>query len=308
MNSSAGSIDSAACEQRAREVREAFAKHGAQAEVVLCPPAQLTKTARQLASRELDAVVAAGGDGTVSAVAGGLAGTQMPLAVLAFGTLNHFAKDLSMPLELDEAVAAIVNGTTEAIDVGEVNGRVFINNSSIGLYPEVVVVRDDQRHKRGWSKFPAMLFGIARVLYRFPLLGIHIDTSERSIVTETPFVFFGNNEYVTTLPQVGKRACLDRGRLCVHTVRAQGRAKMLWLVVRAMFKRPETIEDFETQAVTRATVQTTKRHLKVAVDGEVVRMRSPLEYKIRPGALRVRRPPAEATSEAPEPIAIGAAG
>jgi diacylglycerol kinase family enzyme len=309
LNSSAGSVGAAACEQRAREVREAFENYGAHAEVVLCPPAQLTRTARQLAAQRYDVVVAAGGDGTVSAVAGGLAGTQTPLAVLPFGTLNHFAKDLAMPLELDEAAKAIVEGTTETIDVGEVNGRVFINNSSIGLYPEAVVVRDDHRKKRGWSKLPAMLLAVARVLYRFPLLGIHIDTPESSIVTETPFVFFGNNEYATTLPSVGSRACLDKGKLCVHTVRAQGRAKMLWLVIRAMFKHPKSIEDFEAQQVTRAKVQTTKRHLKVALDGEVVRMRSPLEYRIRPGALQVRRPPAVVAVEAEEePIAVGAAG
>lgn len=305
VNSSAGGVDSSACEERAREVREAFAKHGVQADVVLCPPAQLTRTAQQLASKNYDAVVAAGGDGTVSAVASGLVDTGTPLAVLPFGTLNHFAKDLAMPLELDPAAKAIVDGSTEAIDVGEVNGRVFINNSSIGLYPEAVIVRDDHRRKRGWSKFPAMIAAVARVLYRFPLLGIHIDTGETSLVMETPFVFFGNNEYSTTLPSVGKRECLDKGMLCVHTVHAQSRFKMLWLCIRAMFKRPETIQDFEAQQVTHATVRTTKRRLKVALDGEVVRMRSPLAYRVRPGALRVRRPPAvvETASEA-EPIAV----
>ncbi|HWO21637.1 MAG TPA: diacylglycerol kinase family protein [Kofleriaceae bacterium] len=307
VNSSAGVLDRAACEERVGQIRAAFAAQGAKTEISLCEPARLSRTARQLASRSFDAVIAAGGDGTVSAVAAGLAGTAMPLAVIPLGTLNHFAKDLAMPLELDDAVRAICDGTTEPVDVGEVNGHVFINNSSIGLYPEAVIVRDDQR-KRGWRKLPAMLLASARVLWRFPLLAISVTTPERTVTTKTPLVFFGNNEYTTTLPSVGRRESLDRGVLAIHTVRAKSRAKMLWLVVRALFRRPEVIDDFETQQVTRATVRCKKRHLVVALDGEVVRMTSPLSYRIRPGALLVRRPPREVVAAAPEPARVAAGG
>jgi diacylglycerol kinase family enzyme len=308
VNSAAGGLGGAASEERGERLRAAFAAGGVQTEIFLCEPARLTATARRLAARSFDAVVAAGGDGTVSAVAAGLAGTAMPLAVLPLGTLNHFAKDLAMPLELGDAVRAIRDGADEPVDVGEVNGRVFINNSSIGLYPEAVIVRDDQR-KRGWKKLPAMLLAVARVLWRFPLLAICVATPGRIVATKTPLVFFGNNEYSTTLPSVGKREALDRGVLAVHTVRARSRLKMLWLVVRALFRAPRAIDDFETQQVTEATVRCTKRHLVVAVDGEVLRMRSPLVYRIRPGALLVRRPPRATVAAAPEPepIAVGGA-
>jgi diacylglycerol kinase family enzyme len=306
VNSSAGRLNRAECEERVEQIRAAFAALGVQTEFFLCEPARLTRTARQLASRSFDAVIAAGGDGTVSAVAAGLAGTAMPLAVIPLGTLNHFAKDLAMPLPLGDAVRAIHDGASEPVDVGEVNGRVFINNSSIGLYPEAVIVRDDQR-KRGWNKFPAMLLAAARVLWRFPLLAVCVATPERTVATKAPFVFFGNNEYSTTLRSVGKREALDKGVLSVHTVRARSRVKMLWLVVRALFRKPEAIHDFETQQVTQATVRCKKKHLVVALDGEVLRMKSPLLYRIRPGALLVRRPPREAAAVVPEPgpIAIG---
>ncbi len=308
VNSAAGRLGRAACEERIGQLRAAFAALGVETEIFLCEPARLTGTARRLASGRFDAVIAAGGDGTVSAVAAGLAGTAMPLAVLPLGTLNHFAKDLAMPLELGDAARAIRDGANEPVDLGEVNGRVFVNNSSIGLYPEAVIVRDDQR-KRGWSKFPAMLLAVARVLWRFPLLAICVVTSERSVVTKAPFVFFGNNEYSTTLRTVGKREALDRGVLSVHTVRSRSRAKMLWLVVRALFRKPEVIDDFEAQQVTEATVLCKKRHLAVALDGEVVRMRSPLAYRIRPGALLVRRPPRAAMAAGPEaaPAVLGGA-
>ena len=307
VNSSAGGMDKSACEERVQLIREAFLALDVQTEVYLCSPARLTRTARQLAARNFDAVVAAGGDGTVSAVAGGLAGTKMPLAVLPFGTLNHFSKDLGVPAELTDAARAIAHGTTEAIDVGEVNGRVFINNSSIGLYPEVVKVRDHERKRRGWSKFPAMLLAVARVLYRFPLLAICVSTPERTVAAKTPFVFFGNNEYSTNLMSLGKRDCLNKGHLCVHTVRTKSRLRMLWLAIRAVFGKPEEVKDFETQQVTEASVRSKKRHLVVAVDGEITTMRSPLLYRVRAGALLVRRPATETASIEPSaPVAIGA--
>jgi diacylglycerol kinase family enzyme len=313
LNSSAGTLDRAACEDRVAQLRSAFADLGVRTEISLCEPAHLTETARQLASRSFDAVIAAGGDGTVSAVAAGLAGTAMPLAVIPLGTLNHFAKDLAMPLELGDAARAICDGVTEPVDVGEVNGRVFINNSSIGLYPEAVVMRDDQR-KRGWRKLPAMLLAAARVLWRFPLLAISVATPEGSVATKTPLLFVGNNEYSTTLPSVGTREALDRGVLALYTMRARSRMKMLWLVVRALFRRPEVIDDFEARQVTEATVRCKKQHLVVALDGEVQRMTSPLAYRIRPGALIVRRPPRQAeaaAAPAPAPertVAVAAMG
>ena len=300
VNSAAGRLDRAACEDRVRQIRDAFAALEVQTEIFVCSPARLTRTARQLASRQFDAVVAAGGDGTVSAVAAGLAGTSMPLAVLPFGTLNHFARDVGMPAELDEAARAIAYGTTDRIDVAEVNGHVFINNSSIGLYPEAVLVRDVERKKRKLGKFSAMLLATFRVLRRFRLLAICVATPERTVATKTPFVFFGNNQYSTGLLSLGKRDALDRGNLCVHTVRARSRLRLLWLIARALFGRPEKIRGFETQHVTECSVLSKKRSLAVAMDGEVMRLAPPLYYRIRPGALLVRR--ASTPQELPDEV------
>jgi len=301
VNSGAGALDQEGCEERARQIREAFAGLRVQTEIFLCSPARLTRTARQLASRDFDAVVAAGGDGTVSSVAAGLAGTAMPLAVLPFGTLNHFARDIGMPNALEEAALAIRDGTTERIDVGEVNGRVFINNSSIGLYPEAVIERDDKR-KRGMSKLPAMLLAALRVLWRFPLLAVCVETPEQTVATRTPFVFVGNNDYTTNIRALGRREHLARGHLCVHTIRTRGRLKMFWSMLRAMFGRVEAVPEFETQHVTEAQVIAKKRTIAVAFDGEVMRTATPLYYRIRPGALLVRRAPRAANT-----LAMGAA-
>ncbi len=286
VSSAVGGHDRATCEEHVRDIRAAFAALGARSEFFLCSPARLTRTARQLASRAFDAVVVAGGDGSASAVADGLAGTAMPLGVLPLGTANHFAKDLGMPPTLAEAARAICEGTTERIDVGEVNGRVFVNNSSIGLYPAAVRLRD---RRRGWRKWLAMLIAGARVLAEFPLLSVVVSSPGRTVATRTPFVFVGNNEYTTAVRGLGRRDDLDGGILCVHTVRSRGRVAMLFALLRAMLDRPAA--RLETQYVSEVSVRVKRRHVDVAVDGEVVRMATPLHYRIRPGALLVRRAP-----------------
>ncbi|HEY5938015.1 MAG TPA: diacylglycerol kinase family protein [Kofleriaceae bacterium] len=301
LNAGSGPVDEARCRDRVKQISDAFDVTGLPYEVKLCEAAQLTATARELASGTHDLVVAAGGDGTVSSIAAGLVGTAMPLAVLPMGTLNHFSKDLGMPQDLAEAARAIRDGVTQRIDVGEVNGRVFVNNSSIGLYPEAVISRDDQRKQRGWGKWSAMLLAVCRVLWRFPLLRVLIATPQGSVLTKTPFVFVGNNEYETGIRALGKRESLDRGHLAVYTVRTSGRLAMLWLVLKAMFRKPEHIENFEVAHVAAATVHLKRRTLAVALDGEVIRMASPLEYRIRAGGLTVRRAPETVTEAVVEP-------
>src|SRR5689334_9454045 len=151
LNAKAGALDREKCQERASEIVGAFQQRGIDAEAKLCEGARLTATARELARRgDLDAVIAAGGDGTVSAVAAGVVGSgaDVMVGVIPLGTLNHFSKDLGIR-DVETAIDAIAKGETRRVDVGEVNGRVFINNSSIGLYPEIVVERDqEQRAKK----------------------------------------------------------------------------------------------------------------------------------------------------------------
>ncbi len=293
LNAKAGQLDRKVCEERAREIVDACRSHGIDATATLCEPARLTETARKLAREGgVEGVIAAGGDGTVSAIAAGLVDTDVVLGVVPLGTLNHFSKDLGIR-DLETAIEAIASGNTARIDVGEVNGRVFINNSSIGLYPEAVVHRDVERrtHKRG--KWPAMARAAIRILLRFPLLHVAIGLAGKVFSARTPFVFVGNNEYETGVTNLGSRKRIDRGTLGVYTVRATSRLKMFWLVLRQIFSR-DTPPDFEVHAVDRADIVTNKRHLRVALDGEVVRMSPPLHYRARPGALRVFAPVAVA--------------
>lgn len=300
MNAGAGSIGSAKCDERKTEILAALTAAGLEAEVHLCEPARMTATARELATSGVDAVVAAGGDGTVSAVASALAGGSVPLAVLPLGTLNHFAKDLRMPLELAEAAQAIATGNVIRVDVGELNGRVFVNNSSIGLYPETVIRRDRDRKASGRGKWSAMFRAALRVLRRFPLLKVRIGTEHGTLRARTPLVFIGNNAYTINVLELGERAHLDRGQLSLYMIKATSRLKMFWVMVRAILQRLDAVADFEAHATREAIIRTGHRRVQVAIDGEVELMKPPLYYRSRPGALAVLAP-AAAEVAAPVP-------
>ena len=116
---------------------EAFKAAGVDAKINLARTgSEVTTLAQQAAKGDADTVVAGGGDGTISSVAAALIGKDKRLGILPFGTMNHFAKDLFIPLELEGAIGTIVAGHETKVDVGEVNGEIFINNSSLGLYPD----------------------------------------------------------------------------------------------------------------------------------------------------------------------------
>ena len=240
-----------------------------------------------------DLIVAAGGDGTVSAVAAALVDGDIALGVLPVGTLNHFAKDLGIPLELPKAVQAIVGGRISRIDVGEVNGRVFVNNSSLGLYPDIVRDRETQQRRLGRGKWPALAWASLAALRRYSFLRVtlHIDGAEH--LRRTPFVFVGNNEYQMEGFSIGGRAGgLHGGRLSVYFAQQPGRLRLLLLALRAVVGRLKQARDFEARLTTEFVIESKHPRLRVATDGEITEMDTPLRYRTRPASLRVVLPEA----------------
>jgi len=250
----------------------------------------ITSLARQAVLRGERTVVAAGGDGTVRAVAAALADSDAIMAVLPVGTLNHFAKELGIPLELGAAIEIAHTGAIRAIDVGEVNGRIFVNNSSLGLYPAIVFARE-YRRRHGWSKWPAMAWASLSVPRRFPALSVSLETGGDGVSVVTPFLFVGNNEYMVEGFRFGRRRALDGGRIWVFVAPPRSsRWKALRLTLRALFKRDRQGRDFNLFQTSDLRVETAREQVRVALDGEIVRIAPPLKYRSRPLALRVRVP------------------
>lgn len=232
-------------------------------------------------------VVAGGGDGTVSAVAAGLVGTGVPLGVLPMGTLNHFAKDLGIPLEQDQAIAVLATGRLLAVDAGEVNGRIFINNSSLGLYPVIVRGREQRQRHLGHGKWRALLEASIAAARRYALLTVQIEVDGQTLTRRTPFVFVGNNEYSMEGFEIGEREQLDCGTLSLYLTQRMGRFDLLRLAVLALLRRLDGERDFDRLLAREFVVHTGKSRLRVATDGEITMMDTPLRYRVLPKALQV---------------------
>jgi diacylglycerol kinase family enzyme len=232
-------------------------------------------------------VVAGGGDGTINTVASILVGSNIALGVLPLGTLNHFAKDLNIPLELEAATHNIIAGHAIQIDVGEVNGRIFLNNSSLGLYPTMVIHREKQQERLGRRKWPAFVWATLTMLRRYPFMNVRLSTNDQELIRRTPFVFIGNNEYLMDGFNIGVRGCLDAGQLSLYVPHRTGRLGLLRLALRALFGRLREAKDFDALCTKSISIETHRKRLHVAIDGEVTLMDTPLHYRVRPGALRV---------------------
>jgi len=244
-------------------------------------------------------VIAGGGDGSVGAAASAIAGTDAALGILPLGTLNHFARDLGIPLDLAKAAELIAKGRTRAVDVAEVNGRTFVNNSAIGLYPLMVVDRDSQQHRLGRSKRLAMLVASLRTLSRFHDHRLTLTTGEGRSSLDTPLLFVGNNDYRVAVPGAGRREALDGAHLCVLVMRKKGVPGFLAATVRALVGLIRDDDMVRLDDVERLRVDSRRPSLTVSIDGETCAMAPPLEYRIHPAALRVRVAPAkEATRRA----------
>jgi len=235
-------------------------------------------------------VVVGGGDGSVSSAAQALAGSGAALGIMPLGTLNHLARDLGIPATLQESVQVIASGRTRSIDIAEVNGRTFVNNAAIGLYPLMVIDREAQQDRLGRSKRLAMLVASLRTLMRFhhQRLTLSIDGGEARV--DTPLLFVGNNDYQLAFPAAGQRDKLDDGELCVMLMRKKGVPGFLAAVARALLGIQRADDMVRIDGVKQLKVDSARSTITLALDGETLVMKPPLEFRIRPGALKVIAP------------------
>lgn len=293
LNSSAGTAAGKKRDDLRGELEAAFRKHAISASFDFVPGSELKAAAERAVKRagagEIDVIVAGGGDGTINTVASAVAGTNIPMGIVPMGTLNHFAKDLKIPLPVEDAVAVIAAGAQRPVDVGEVNGEVFINNSSIGIYPYVVLDRDRRRKHQGLSKWPAMIMAFFRAFRNLPLRRLQIRAQDWQDACRSPCVFIGNNAYDLKGSAFGSRERLDAGKLCLFVARQQNPLALLWLGVRCVAGLVDQ-RDLRTDQVAAVEVGSSRKRLLVALDGEVRSMQTPLRYRIRPAAICILAP------------------
>lgn len=261
-----------------------FAKHHIACEVV--SPDGLDSR-RLAASAQYDAVVAAGGDGTVSAAANALFRYRpdIPLGVVAVGTFNHFAKDAQLPLAVKDAVEAIAAGQVIDIDIASINGRAFVNNSSLGLYANIVKRRET--YQRHIGKYPALAFAFFLTLLRMKRYQAEVIADNVRIVGKISFLFVGNNMYHNHRGVFEGRKSLGEHVLCVYilkTVRLQRLIKTAWHAMRGTIGRAGS---FDISSARELEIRLKPRKIAVAFDGEVMHMRTPLHYAMHANGLKL---------------------
>jgi diacylglycerol kinase family enzyme len=295
LNDAAGSGHLEPVRRRRREAAEAHliriaGEHGVRAKILRAHDGtELVSFAAQAVSDESNPVVAGGGDGTVNAVATKLVGTGTALGVLPLGSLNHFSKDAGIPQDVEQAVSTVFTGRVTAVDVGEVNGRIFLNNSSLGTYPEVVRMREEEQ-RQGQGKWAALAHAWISALRHDAQL--HIRLRERGEEAVTPLLFVGNNRYEIVGLKVGSRSALDSGHLWVCTAPRASKIELGRMGLRALVGRI-TYRDLNARDATEFTVYARESSIDVATDGEVTVMSTPLHYRCRPRALAVIVPRAK---------------
>jgi diacylglycerol kinase family enzyme len=280
-----GGAASRAGDALVEQIEAAFASAGLVADVHVVDGSTLTSTIERLATS--GAVAIGGGDGTQGCAAAILSKAGATHAILPLGTRNNLARQLDIPLDLTAAVKLIADGHTRTIDLSDVNGETFVNNASIGLYPKLVKFREQGR-KRGLPKWLANIPAAWRVLRnighrRYRLI---LDDAPQPVVT--PLLFIGNNVYSLDPGKVGVRDAMDDGKLSVFAVAKSTRWGLIGFAFRTLRGRSDPTRDFAAIGTCETlTVIASRRRISIALDGEVMKLATPLKFTIRPAALSV---------------------
>jgi diacylglycerol kinase family enzyme len=230
--------------------------------------------------------IAAGGDGTVGSVAAAAMTAGGTLGVLPMGTRNHFARDLGLPLELEDAAKVLAAGHARQVDVGDLDGALFLNNASLGLYTQFVLRREHERKRPHFALWPALGKATWQALRNSRDVDVELMADGERWRRTTPVLLVGNIEYTMTGLERGRRERLDAGVLAIYVLRPRSRAGLVWLGLRALVGAVGE-GDFEAMRTDALTVRSTRPTLDVALDGEPRQRPVPLQFRVRPGALRV---------------------
>jgi diacylglycerol kinase family enzyme len=262
-------------------------------EVRAVQPDEIAATIRAAVDAGSERILVSGGDGTIATAATELLDTHVELAILPGGTLNHFARDLGVSTEAAEALELAIEGECRGVDVGVVNGRVFLNTSSVGAYVRFVRIRERLERRFGYRIASAL--AALRILFQLRDFAVEVEVEGKPRIYRTPLVFIGVGERELQLPTLGRRVADGQRGLHVMVVRGRSRARVLALALSAVARGVDAVArtpELDSFIVDRCRISL-RRPTAVAIDGELVAMRDTLEYALHRDALHVVCPPRE---------------
>ncbi|HZT97800.1 MAG TPA: diacylglycerol kinase family protein [Chloroflexota bacterium] len=263
---------------------------------VIQPHDDIAAWCRDLLSTGATCIAAVGGDGTIGSAAAALVDTGVPLGVIPGGTLNHFARDVGVGRDVHQALRTLAEGQAIPVDVATVNDHVYLNNSSIGLYPAMVQLRkaEEQRLGRMRAMIRAGLIAVGRRKWS----DVHIETGDHRDRVRTQLLLVANNQFEHSLRRLGVRKSLQEGFLSCYVLDAPTRLKLIETIVPSLLRDQPDTRFFRSLRATELTVvPEQEREVDVSADGEVFVAKTPLVYRIRPGALQVLVPRTSASTQ-----------
>ncbi|WP_370320432.1 diacylglycerol kinase family protein [Oricola sp.] len=286
INSQASTLKTADLDRLANRLVERFSAAGHAIDIAFTEGDGMDKSIRDaVESGEADAVLAGGGDGTISMAAGIVQGTSKALAILPGGNMNLFARSLGIPLDLDAAIEALASGHPHKVDIAFANKRPFIHEFSLGLHPEMIEMRDQQKFGSRLGKIVGGIRSLSRAILRPPRVRVWLEDADgerRPLVTSALAVsnnLFGDGH----LPYADR---VDGGELGVYIAHTSTSAELAAIAARIPAGSWSSLPQMEVFTATQLKLARRGR-LKAAIDGEMVRMDSPVEVRIAPGVLTV---------------------
>lgn len=264
---------------------------------VVDDPKRITEIADDAVARARQAdgiVVAAGGDGTINAVAQATLGSGCAFGVVPQGTFNYFSRTHAIPADPQDAMRVVLNGQAQSVQVGLVNDRVFLVNASLGLYPKLLEDREAWKARFGRSRLVAFAAGLTTLLSGQRSLRLRFESQGQARDVRTPTLFVGNN--ALQLEQLGlpEARVIEAGELAAVALMPVGRLSMLWLLLRGAFGQlgdADKVVNFSFRHLTVNQAKTGRaRRIKVATDGEIAWLPLPLEFRVSPEPLLLMRP------------------
>lgn len=291
MNSGSGSRDNEASQTAIQEVLRASGRETSL--LVARHPSEIAVLAQRAADRDGGILAAAGGDGTLNAVATVARAHELPFGLVPLGTFNYFARQLGIPLDPAGAARILVDGVVRSVAVGDVNGHLFLNNASIGLYRRLIERRELDKRQFGRNRFVALLSGIAFLLREHRPYRLRVEIDDRHVTWTTLTVFFGRNELQMEQLGLDEAQCIARGELAVLAPRGSTRRELLGLAFRGALARLESAASLRQHCAREVRVERIggrSRRLRVAIDGESVECDLPLVVRSIVGGLKVLVP------------------
>ncbi|HEU4888248.1 MAG TPA: diacylglycerol kinase family protein [Thermoanaerobaculia bacterium] len=254
------------------------------------PDIDVRAVVREALEAGLRTFVVAGGDGSIHHVAQALVGTEGVLGIVPVGSVNHLARDLELPVgDWPAAFEIAVRGSVRQIDVGRINSQYFLNSVMLGIYPAISEFRD--RFRSLHSRWRAYVKAIRMAMHHFPHVTLVIEYEGRVETLRTQMFVVSVNAYdLTQTGVISPKTTFNDGRLAVYSLSFMSRLQFVGVVAKYLRGRMSDVPGFRSLRTTNLRLDTGKRRLRVAIDGELVELETPLQITAVPASLLVRGP------------------